>query len=232
MSPDPRSGDGWSLPRGTTWPVLTISLAAVAIGIRFAPSLGLRLEDRPDLLTRPWRIFTGHLAHGAPAHLAWNLLLLVPLAAGRERARGAWRLAAELAVSALCVGLAVRWLHPDWTSYRGLSGIVYSLLGLWLLDSARPGEGRATLGRWLAALGLAGLAAKTILEVAAGGWVGATDGLTGTLGVRYLPGSHAGGLLAAALLSGIDVGLGATRSGDLPAPDTGVSPLESAPGPR
>lgn len=160
-------------------------------------------EDRFE----PWRLFTGHLVHGSLEHLALNLSLFVPLGASRELRVGTFRFFAELAVLALGVSLGVRWLHADWTSYCGLSGVVYGLLTVVLLGEAlrlhRKGLEENTVtrgapfdGPLVAALIVAVLGLKTLLEGASGGWIWHRQAFENALGVVYLSGSHAAGMAA------------------------------------
>lgn len=189
-----------SLPatnRGLPW--MTPVLAAVACVARVA-GLGEALEDHADLAGEFWRPVTAHLAHGSTSHLALNLLLFLPLAAIYERRRGSWRFLADLTFVGLLVAAAVRLVHPEWTSYRGLSGVVYGLAVLVLVAPAgrRPGPGD---GRGWALAVLVALAGKTALETHAGGWLHGAGVLDEAFRVRFLPGSHLGGLAGGALLA-------------------------------
>ncbi|MBI4602955.1 MAG: rhomboid family intramembrane serine protease [Planctomycetes bacterium] len=196
------------------WPAGTALLAAAAVAATVVPALSRALIDLRGAEgdgAAPWRPLTGHLVHASASHLLLNLLVLVPAAALRERRVGAARLLVEYAVLAVAVAAGVRLLHDGWTSYCGLSGVLYGWLALVLLDLGgagasrrdRPDRPRADRPR-ARALGLAVvalLAAKTALELAGSGWLAGREALEAALGVRYLAGSHAAGLAAGALLA-------------------------------
>ncbi len=174
---------------------VTIVAGAAAILATAAPAFGALLEDvRPLPHGEIWRPFTGHIAHASVLHLALNLALFLPLAWLRERAVGSRRFACELVLVAVVTSAGVRFLHDDWTTYRGLSGVVYGLIALQLLPSERSRF--ADFG----VLIVAALALKSAWELAIGGWIVGADSLSSDLGVRFLPGSHCAGLAAGSLL--------------------------------
>lgn len=201
-------------------PVATFCLGCAAVLATTLPAASALLIDLrgtglagagpggPSPGREPWRAVTGSLVHASAAHLAGNLLLFLPLAAWRELRVGALRLLGELLALAAGVAVALRVLPPDWTTYCGLSGVVYGLLALFLTgEILRPARPEA---RTLAATILGAIVLKTALELGHGGWVGGAARLEEALGVRYLPGSHAGGLVAGALLALVGKG---TRRG-------------------
>jgi len=193
-------------------PHTSIAILAAALAIVSSPVAGSLLEDR-ELLTAPggmlpeiWRPLSGHLVHGSASHLLGNVLVLAPLLVWRERRVKSRRLALECAFLAATVALGVRTLHDGWTSYRGLSGITYGMLAIFLSTASRSAttDGEAhpprRLGRRAGVVALAMLGVKTLVELAHGGWIVDGIALTDALGVVYLPASHLAGLAAGAVL--------------------------------
>lgn len=167
-------------------------LALAAAVTTLLPFLNrLFIDDRSiEGRFEPWRVVTGHLVHGNILHLALNLIVFTPLAAIRERRVGLRRLLLEYAILAVCVSAGVRVLDGAWTTYCGLSGVVYGLLVIVL-----AGE-RTLLGPAI----IAALAVKTALEAEGGGWIVQREALETSLGVTYLVGSHAAGMAAGVLI--------------------------------
>jgi rhomboid family GlyGly-CTERM serine protease len=187
-------------PTGT-YPVVTFCVASLAVLAAVLPTVGGFLIDRSEtgLRLEPWRAVTGNMVHASLAHLAGNLLVFLPLASWRESCSGRPRFLGELLALACAVALTVRLLHPDWTTYCGLSGVVYGLLSLILVDAIeRP---RRREARPIAAVLLGAVILKTALEIRHGGWVWGGVAMEESLGIRYLAGSHVGGLVGGALLA-------------------------------
>ncbi len=186
-------------------PVATTLLAVVAVAATCHPRLGAQLEDTRNLLAtfEWWRPITGHLAHAGALHLVLNLAVFIPLGALRESRVGTRQFLVELLALAASVAAGIRFLHGEWDTYRGLSGIVYGLLTVLLLDTTRkhPGDDlRAARSR--SRLGLvAFLAGKSVLEYGGDGWLVATGWFESSLGVTYLPGSHCAGIAAGAAIA-------------------------------
>lgn len=193
------------------FPRLAIALALLASLLSSLPAWSRLLEDHQVLTMGAacdyWRPFTGHLTHRSPAHLLFNLALFMPLALLHERRRGSGAFLADYIFLSLCVALSVRLTHPDWESYRGLSGVAYGLIVLVLLgpipraSSSSPLREGARTELWASAVLVAAIGYKTLLEVRWGGWIHAGDLLDQMLGVRFLPGSHLGGILGGLLLA-------------------------------
>ena len=186
-------------------PYATAVLLGLATLAVFVPSCAAVFEDRPDAFGDGgwWRLFLGHLAHGSWEHFLSNAAALTILGIVRERSVGTRRFVCEYVLLALGVAVGIRCLHPAtaseaWTSYRGLSGVVYGLTVSVLMDSGSRVP--AAVGRAIVAL----LACKSLLEWTQGGWLLAADGLSQSLGVLYLPGSHVAGIVAALLLVRLD----------------------------
>ncbi len=194
------------------YPAGTACLALFATLSTALPFLRRTLIEVRDLSERfePWRHFTGHFVHGSFEHLALNLSVFVPLSAWRERKVGFARTLLEILTIAAVVTLGVRWLHTGWDTYCGLSGIVYGLLVIVLLDGTIGARDHGALKARLCVgpLVIAFLAVKTAIECIQNGWIWQRGLLESTLGVIYLSGSHASGLLA-----GLAIVLAASFSG-------------------
>jgi membrane associated rhomboid family serine protease len=176
-------------------PVGSLLIAAAAVASTLAPLLSRLLVDlRESSRFEPWRPLTGHLVHGSSTHLLLDLAAFVPLAAIRERRAGTGMLLVEMLALAAGVSAGIRLLHDPsmpggiaWTSYCGLSGVVYGLAVIVLLDA---GSAVATGPRAAVA---AALMAKSCLEYGAGGWLASSSALEDALGVVYMPGAHCAG---------------------------------------
>jgi rhomboid family GlyGly-CTERM serine protease len=169
----------------------TFGLATASTLISTVPEWNAVCMDLEDPAAwQIWRPLTGHLAHAGSQHLWLNVLTFCFLGVLRERQVGTRRFILEVAVLALSVALGVRLLHNDWTSYRGLSGIVYGLVPLCLLgEQNRVGPAVVAI-----------LVGKSLLEWRLGGWLYERGSLETALGVTYLPGSHVAGLVGGLLL--------------------------------
>ena len=196
------------LQRTVRFPCGTAILAGVAVIAALVPAFSSHLIDlREATGSEPWRFFTSHLVHGNVTHLLLNLAFFVVLGVLRERRVGTARFLLEYAVLAACVAVGVRVLHSgsEWSSYCGLSGIVYGTLALVLLDGRSPNatgkiKGKMSavgLGPWIVAC----VSVKTALELAGGGWVLGRNVLENSFGVLYLAGSHAAGIAGGVLLA-------------------------------
>jgi membrane associated rhomboid family serine protease len=196
-------------------PWATISISVISVVLAAWPSAAVRLEDTDsdliEMLSAPWRVFSAHFVHRSFAHLAWNLPLFALLAGSLERRRGAGFTLGVLALLSLAVALGVRAVHQDWTSYRGASGIVYGLVvvvGAGLSphgDRPRVGSSpsdREHTCRAIAILFALALTGKTVLEIVGAPIVTRPNFYEG-LAVRFLPGSHLGGLIGGAILAAV-----------------------------
>ncbi len=185
-------------PRPYRLPIGTALLSVLAVAATGHSSLGTQLEDARNLLVtfEWWRPITGHLAHAGALHLFLNLAVFIPLGAFRESRVGTRQFLLELLALAASVAAGIRFLHGEWDTYRGLSGVVYGLLIVLLLDTTRkyPGD-ESGVARARSRLGLvAFLTGKSALEYGGDGWLVATGWFESSLGVTYLPGSHCAGI--------------------------------------
>jgi len=80
-----------------------------------------------------WRLFTGHLTHFSADHLKWDLVVFVALGSLVEL-RNRRHFLGCVVGGALAISLGVAWLQPQFTSYRGLSGIDSALFGYLVVD--------------------------------------------------------------------------------------------------
>ena len=182
-----RAKPRWS-PR---WPLFSFALGAAAIAVTLDPQLAAFFVDRSDALARgeAWRALTGGLVHGSAWHLAYDLALFLPLAIYHERRLGSPRFLADFAVLAVGVAALIRLAHGgEWSTFGGLSGIVYGLVPLVLLAPNRP------VGVRLGGLIVALLVAKVAAEFVWGGWLWGGEELQQLFAVRLLPGAHLAGL--------------------------------------
>lgn len=117
-------------------------------------------------LPRPdhWQWVTSHLTHWSWGHLLWDLGAFIVLSIVCLRALpGRYPLA--LAIAAALIPLEIRLLEPQFTSYRGLSGLDSALFGLVVAALWRT---KTTLPRLLAVLGSCGLVGKSGFELLTG----------------------------------------------------------------
>lgn len=228
----------------SSFPVGTALLSGAAFLATLWPALRpwlLDLRETPGTW-EPWRPFTGHLAHGSPTHLFLDLSIFVPLAFTREKRVGLFRLLLDYSLVGLGVSWGTRCLHDGWTSYCGLSGVIYGFIPLVLL-SGRGAQQDSPLKSFrsfrsfrFSLLGVAVvvfLAIKSALELGQNGWLFQNPGLERALGVVYLPGSHCAGILAGLGLTGLYAALSQpSRNRRTTAPGSGASrmaPIIAAP---
>ncbi|MBC8038931.1 MAG: rhombosortase [Opitutaceae bacterium] len=182
-------------------PWLTLTFAALAVAVHCLPALTLGWQfDRAAVAHgQLWRFFTAHLTHFGTDHLRWDLLAFVVLGAMVERiSRSAFLV--TLALSAALITLGVWVAQPQFTTYRGLSGIDSALFGFVVAHLIAEGR-RARHGFSLAvgSLALAGFTAKCVFEL-----VTHTTVFVETTGdFAPVPLAHLLGLLAGAAASGV-----------------------------
>ena len=192
-------------PRGplASFPVGTLVLSAAAVVSTSWPALGRWLLDLREVSGRwePWRAFTGHLVHGSWAHLLLDLSIFVPLCLLREWKAGLRQLLLDYLIIAFCVALGIRLLHGEWSTYCGLSGVVYGFLPVALLTPGSPPGKSRPKSRGLGVVAVTILALKSALELLQNGWLFQGQALERALGVVYLPGSHFAGIIAGLCLA-------------------------------
>ncbi len=115
-----------------------------------------------------WRLLTGHLTHFTAEHLKWDVVVFVALGSLVEL-RNRRHFLGCVAGSALAVSLGVWWLQPQFSSYRGLSGVDSALFGYIAMDVLKLAcdEGR----RWPAFAAIVAMTlflAKIVFELITG----------------------------------------------------------------
>jgi len=151
-------------------PWFTLGFSALAVVVHFVPTLtfGWQFDRAAVAHGQVWRFFTAHLTHFGSDHLRWDLIAFAVLGAMVERlSRSAFLV--TLALSSALITLGVWLAQPQFTLYRGLSGIASALFGFVIADLLAEGW-RARHGFSLAVGGLAltGFAAKCVFELATG----------------------------------------------------------------
>jgi rhomboid family GlyGly-CTERM serine protease len=165
-----RGADTRPRSRLSRLPWLTFLLGGLALLAHASPALSSALELRREALAagEGWRIFTGHLTHFGRDHLQWDLAALLLLGALSE-SRDRRRFAGTLSLAACAIGTAVIVWQPQFSSYRGLSGLDSALFGLVCVDQITEGRrARHAFSVWLGGLALSGFALKCGFEILAG----------------------------------------------------------------
>ena len=165
-------------------PWLTLLVAALAGLVHASPVLTAACEfDRASVARgEVWRLFTAHLAHFGADHLAWDAAALLILGIMTE-ARDRRAFAATLGLAAFTIGAGVWLWQPQFTSYRGLSGLDSALFGLACARLVADGlRVRHAFSVSLGTLALTGFALKCGAELATGATVFADGG-----GSAYAP---------------------------------------------
>ena len=201
----------------------TLLLSAPAVIFAVAPPVAAWLEyDRQALVTgEPWRAITCHWTHWSLDHLAWDLAAFVVMVALAWRASPR-RTLATLAAAAALIPLAVWFVLPGMTHYRGLSGLDSALFMLIAVRLVREelAAGRRGLAAAVA-LVVAGFLGKIGFELATGATLFADSSSFVPVPLAHVVGGLCGAL--AALHSGWGsrglsvVSSGALSSSPLPA---------------
>lgn len=169
-------------------------IGAVALIVFLFPQLGDRLiYDRAAIINGEiWRLLTGNLVHFSTAHLLYNLIAW--LIAGTIIELQGYRLFPLLwLLSSLLIGIVLFTLKPELNLYAGLSGVVSAAVAYLCLH----GITEKGVWRWLCAATLAGLIAKTIIELGTGSSVMI---LMSEESFVPVPLSHLAGIITALLL--------------------------------
>jgi len=146
-------------------PVWTLLIGAGALVIFNSTKLtSLLIYDRAAISHGEfWRLLTGNLVHYSTAHLVYNLLAF--LIAGTIIEIRGYRFFPVLCLSAsIFIGIILFLLEPGMYFYAGLSGVVSAAVAYLCLQ----GLSEKGMWRWLCAATLAGLAAKTGIELMLG----------------------------------------------------------------
>ncbi|MBR4222351.1 MAG: rhomboid family intramembrane serine protease [Victivallales bacterium] len=142
-------------------------LVVAALLLTASPELGekLRLHADSGGLLLVVQLYTCHLVHWTAAHLFYDALCLAVLGLLLSRRE----LLLTLLLSAPIVAITSLWLHPELTSYCGLSGVNCALFAYY---AVKIGRERTLLG----AIALAAILLKTGMEIHSGHTFFATDG--------------------------------------------------------
>lgn len=173
-------------------PLLTLGLAALAVGLHFVPgaAAALAFERRAVASGELWRLATAHWVHWSTDHLLWDVGTFVALGAACEL-RSRARLAVCLLGSQLAIAAVVWWGLAGLTRYGGLSGLdcaLFALLAAELWREQRR-EGSRAVPALVVGLGLA-LALKLGFE-----WTTGETVFVANLGpgVSPVPAAHLAG---------------------------------------
>ena len=151
-------------------PCFTLLLGVFAVVIHAVPGLAETLQFDRDALNRGeiWRLITGHFTHFGADHLRWDVIAFLAFGSLVEiRSRRAWIYC--VTVGAIVISGGVMWLQPQFSFYRGLSGLDSALFGFVVTDLIR--EGRRLQDRLMIVLGggaLAGFVGKCVFELVSG----------------------------------------------------------------
>jgi len=175
-------------------PVLTLAIGAFALIIFLFPKLGnLLIYDRAAIIHGEiWRLLSGNLVHFSLAHLLYNLFAW--LIAGAIIEFHGYRFFLLLCLSSsLLIGTTLFILKPELYFYAGLSGMVSAVVTYLCLQ----GLGEKGVWRWLCAATLAGMIAKSVIEMGSGS---SFMLLVSKENFVPVPLSHLAGIIAALLL--------------------------------
>jgi len=171
-------------------PVLTLAIAVVALIAKGSPALGGALEFNRAAIAQGecWRFVTAHLTHFDLNHLVWDLAVFVLLGSICEQSSRR-RLAAGLVLASVTIPAAIWWWQPQFTSYRGISGLDCALFGIFigtLLQRREP------IAKFVGTLGLLGMFAKCGAELSTGVTLFATGASYAPVPLSHVVGAAAG----------------------------------------
>ncbi len=151
-------------------PYLTLISALLTVATYVTPGFTELLQFDRSAFGRGevWRLVTGHFTHFGADHLRWDVIAFVAFGSLVEfRSRRAWIYC--VVISAVVISFGVSWLQPQFTLYRGLSGIDSALFAFVATDLVREGRrSRDKLMIALGALALGGFLAKCVYELVIG----------------------------------------------------------------
>jgi rhomboid family GlyGly-CTERM serine protease len=176
------------------FPWLTLVLAGAAMTIGAMPAVAEFLQfDRTAVAAgQIWRLFTAHLTHFDANHLAWDVAVLLILGAWGERESRA-QMVAALALTSPAITGAVWLSQPQFSCYRGLSGLDCALFGLLAGRLILRPEATA---RFVGFAAVAAVIAKSGLEVWSGTTVFAQGSGYAPVPLAHLIGAGVGALVA------------------------------------
>ena len=152
------------------FPILTLTIGALSLFVFLQPGWTEALEMNCAALAQGefWRLFTGHLTHFSADHLKWDLAVFVALGSLVEL-RNRWHCIGCVAASTLLISLGVWWLQPQFSCYRGLSGVDSALFGYIAMDIMLLARVEGRRGPALAAgMAMMSFVAKIVYELATG----------------------------------------------------------------
>ncbi len=154
------------------WASLVLSLTAAVLFLLPDVSAWLGFDRKALADGQLWRLATGHWTHWSTEHLGWSLLVFALLGMFWERSGKRRRFIVCTVSSAVLISLAVWYLMPDMTSYRGLSGIDCALVTAVAAESLRHcmKTGQRGLG-WALTAVIAGYFLKVFYESTTGSTV-------------------------------------------------------------
>lgn len=159
------------------WLTMAMIVGAVMVFVRPQWSMWFQYDRAAIESGQWWRVLSCHWTHWSMDHLFWDGFALAVLGTlietwpNRPGAIKGWRtrFLAMIAVSALCICLAVWLVHPDMTTYRGLSGLdsaLFAMLSMLMLrenlDEQHWGGVAAVMALFIA------FSAKILFEVKTG----------------------------------------------------------------
>jgi len=147
------------------FPVWTLAICAGAALVLIVPGLGpLLIYDRAAIAHGElWRLVTGNLVHFSTTHLACDLGAFL-IAGTIIEIRGYRHFPMLCLSAAMLIGIVLYRFEPAMYFYAGLSGVMTAAVTYLCLR----GLTEKGTWRWLCATMLAGLAAKTGVELALG----------------------------------------------------------------
>ena len=161
------------------------------IGSSPALTTALELDRAAVLQGQLWRLFTGHFTHFGSDHLKWDLIGLLVLGSLAESSQRRQMVVTLLGAAAV-IGSAVVLFQPQFSHYRGLSGLDSALFGLVVARMIATGwREKHHLSWMIGGLALAGFGAKCVYELTTHSTYFATG-----MGYSPVPLAHALGALA------------------------------------
>ncbi|MCW8825778.1 MAG: rhombosortase [Gammaproteobacteria bacterium] len=117
-------------------PRLTLLMALVAIGLflSFGAAPELLTYDREAIIHGEWwRLVSGHFVHSDGEHAFWDIFALLLIGALLEQ-RGLTKFMTATVTGLFAVNIWLIWGIPELTYYCGLSGILNTLLAVFLIE--------------------------------------------------------------------------------------------------